>query len=103
MLALFLGVMDVLAPTFPVKTFLWFWSKIFKKPIIFFDFSSFIGVFAQTDAFLDFIDSNAQGNGEEVCEGYEFSQAECLAIACCNWENANDKCWSDVGQNQCWV
>jgi len=57
------------------------------------------GVYAQTDAFLDFINSNAQGNGEEVCEGYEFSQAECLAIACCDWD---EKCWSFVGQDQCW-
>ena len=100
MLALFLGGMDVLAPTFQVKHFFDFAQQLLRN--LLFDFPSLIGVFAQTDAFLDFIDSNAQGNGEEVCEGYEFSQAECLAIACCNWENYNDNCWSDVGQNQCW-
>ena len=71
------------------------------KTYYLFDFFFFIGVFAQTDAFLDFIDSNAQGNGEEVCEGYEFSQAECLAIACCEWDDGD--CWSAVGQDQCLV
>ena len=41
-------------PYFPGKNI----SLILLKNCYLFDFSSFIGVFAQTDAFLDFISSN---------------------------------------------
>ena len=46
-----------------------------------------------------------QGNGEEVCEMHGYSESECLAIGCCQWDPTTDNgagaCWSAVGRDPC--
>merc|ERR1712183_476104 len=37
-------------------------------------------------------------NGEEVCEGHGFTETECMAIGCCQWDDA---CHSNVGRGEC--
>jgi len=40
-------------------------------------------------------------NGEEACEGHDFSQEECENVGCCHWNSGDGRCWSDVGQDAC--
>ena len=44
-------------------------------------------------------DVHLLGTGEEVGEGHGYSQAQCEAIDCCEWDD--DECWSSVGKNPC--
>jgi len=38
-------------------------------------------------------------NGEEACENKGFSQNECAAVGCCQWDDG--ECWSAVGTDTC--
>ena len=43
----------------------------------------------------------ARRNGEQVCENRGFSETECLAIGCCQWDD--NQCFSAVGDGPCEV
>merc|ERR1719186_1678492 len=38
-------------------------------------------------------------NGEEVCQGHNYSVTECQALSCCHWDEG--QCWSSVGLSLC--
>ena len=43
-------------------------------------------------------------DGEEACQGHGYTQTECEAIGCCQWDDDDDgdiSCWSAVGTSSC--
>ena len=45
--------------------------------------------------------SPAPINGKKACEDHGFSQSQCTAVGCCQWQDSNRKCVSAVGENLC--
>ena len=50
-------------------------------------------------------------NGEEACEGHDYSESQCSAVGCCQWDDGevrmfcldalSSQCWSAVGDGPC--
>ena len=38
-------------------------------------------------------------DGEAACEGHSFTQSQCAAVGCCDWDQG--ECWSTVGKGDC--
>ena len=49
-------------------------------------------------------DATYDDDGEAACEGHGYTQTECEAIGCCQWDDDDDgdiSCWSAVGTSSC--
>ena len=40
-------------------------------------------------------------NGEQACEGQDFTEKQCADVGCCQWDGEENECHSNVGTDEC--